>query len=288
MVTTKRSILSVFKKMCLSRQFELWTKKAFEQKLIRVPIYLSLGHESVSASLAVAFPKPYIFAQHRAHGWYLAYGGDPRALVDELLSRPTGCARGMGGSASIHSPKIGMFGHSGLLGDQVPIAVGFALGKNKKTLTVMGDAAVEEDYVLGAMGYATHKNLPLLFVCTDNNLSILTEVKVRRNWKIVDVAKGFGMATADITDDPWIILKEVTRLRKKLPALINIHTVRHLWHSGTGVDGPPKWDRYKMVKNKLSRLGLGKEVARIEKAAEREVESYWKESFSKSITTSGK
>lgn len=280
-VVTKKSLLSVFKKMCISRQFELWTKKAYEQKLIRVPIYLSLGQESIAASLAVAFPKPYIFGQHRAHDLYLSYGGNPEALVDELLSKPTGCARGMGGSASIHSPEIGMFGHSGLLGDQIPIAVGFALGTNKKTLAILGDASAEEDYVLGALGYAVHKKLPILFVCCDNNLSVLTEVKVRRNWKIVNVANGFGMEAVDIMDDPWLIMKHVYRLQKKLPALINIHIARHLWHSGTGVDGPPKWDRYKIVRDKLCRLGFGKEINNIEKSTEKEVETWWKKDFRK-------
>jgi TPP-dependent pyruvate/acetoin dehydrogenase alpha subunit len=272
-------LLSVFEKMCISQQFELWTKKAYDQKLIRVPIYLSLGQESVAASLAVSFPKPYIFGQHRSHDLYLSYGGNPEALVDELLSKPTGCARGMGGSASIHSPKIGMFGHSGLVGDQIPIAVGFALGKNKKTLAVLGDGSAEEDYVLGALGYASHRKLPVLFVCIDNNLSVLTEVKVRRNWKIADVAKGFGMKSADIMDDPELIIKKVNELQKSLPALINIHTERHLWHSGTGVDGPPKWNRYEMFKNKLCRLGFKREADRIEKSSSKKVESWWKKAF---------
>ena len=57
------------------------------------------------------------------------------------------------GAASIHDPKIGMFGHSGLMGDQVPIAVGAALGSGKTVLTVVGDASGEEDYVYGAMDH---------------------------------------------------------------------------------------------------------------------------------------
>ena len=45
----------------------------------------------------------------------------------------------------------------------------------------------EEDYVLSALGWAATKNLPILFVVEDNNLSILTEKKVRRVWEMDDV-----------------------------------------------------------------------------------------------------
>ena len=41
----------------------------------------------------------------------------------------------------------------------------------------MGDASAEEDYVLGALGWAATKKLPILFIVEDNNLSILTEKK---------------------------------------------------------------------------------------------------------------
>ena len=58
----------------------------------------------------------------------------------------------------------------------------------------MGDAAAEEDYVLGGLGWASTKNIPLITVVEDNNLSILTEKKVRRNWEMSDVAKSFKMA----------------------------------------------------------------------------------------------
>ena len=42
----------------------------------------------------------------------------------------------------------------------------------------MGDASAEEDYVLGALGWASTKKLPILFIVEDNNLSILTEKKL--------------------------------------------------------------------------------------------------------------
>ena len=195
-----------------------------------------------------------------------------RKLTDELLHRATGCARGMGGSASIHDPSIGMFGHSGLMGDQVPIAVGAALGSGRRALAVVGDASAEEDFVYGAMGFAATRKLPVLFVCEDNDLSILTRVSTRRSWSIVDVAQSLGIKGIDITDDPWLIAHHVKLLLRDLPAFINIRTCRHRWHAGTGSDGEPEWNRFEMIKDTLKKLGLSQEISTIELDVQKEVE----------------
>ena len=276
-----RQTLEIFTQTCFNRHFEFESKKVHDRGLMKLPIYLSVGQEHIPAAIASVFPDCLIFAQHRAHSVYLSFGGDPVQLIDELLHRPTGCAGGMGGSASIHSPQIGMFGHSGLMGDQVPIAVGAALGAGKPVLTIMGDAAAEEDYIYGALGFAITKKLPVLFVCEDNDLSILTRTAVRRSWTLCGLAQGLGLPAVDITDDPWLIAHHVRTLAAQLPALINIRTCRGLWHAGTGCDGPPEWDRFALIKETLSELGLGTEAAAIESESERTVQNLWAEQLRK-------
>ncbi len=273
--------LQIFKQTCINRYFELEAAKAFEKKLMKMPIYLSVGQEHIPAAISSVTKDFMIFAQHRAHSYYLSFGGDQKQLIDELLHRKTGCASGMGGSASIHSPKIGMVGHSGLMGDQIPIAVGAALGSGRRTLAVAGDASIEEDYVFGAMGYAVTKKLPVLFICEDNDLSILTHISTRRSWSMVDVAKSLGMQGVDIADDPWLIAHYVETFLKNLPAFINIRTCRHLWHSGTGKDGEPEWNRFELFKAKLKELNLEQESNHIEKEAQKEVGELWQKQLPK-------
>lgn len=272
---SKEQTLGIFRQICINRYFEFETAKAFNAGLIKMPIYLSVGQEHIPAAIASVTKDLMIFAQHRAHSYYLSFGGDPAKLVDELLHRDSGCAKGMGGSASIHDPSIGMYGHSGLMGDQVPIAVGAALGSGKKVLSVTGDASVEEDYVFGAMGYAISKKIPVLFLCEDNNLSILTEVKTRRTWNMTDVARSLGMQAADITDNPWLIAYYVQQSVENLPAFLNIRTCRQLWHAGTGKDGEPEWNRFEIFKQDLMELGLSKEARQIEEEAKLEMEKLW-------------
>lgn len=168
-----------------------------------------------------------------------------------------------------------MFGHSGLMGEQIPIAVGAALASRHPTLAICGDASVEEDYIYPSLGYAAKEKLPVLFVCEDNGLSILTPVAVRRNWSPVDVARAVGMPAVEITDDPWLIAHHAQQLAKDLPAFINIQTVRNLWHAGTGCDGPPEWDRYALVKEQMARLGLANEVELIERETADRASTIW-------------
>ncbi|MBI2056333.1 MAG: hypothetical protein HYT37_03045 [Candidatus Sungbacteria bacterium] len=272
---SEQDILEIFKRICMIRYFELNVKKAFDKGLIKMPIYLSVGQESVAAALSLVYPDAAIFGQHRCHDLYLAYGGSVEALIDELLHRPTGCAKGMGGSASIHSPAINMFGHDGLMGTQIPIAVGYAFAKNKRTLAVMGDASAEEDYVLGALGYAAHKKLPMAFVCMDNGLSILTKVAVRRNWKMTDIAAAFGIQAVEITDNPWLIVHHMRKFGGAMPIFMNIHVVRHLWHNGTGVDGPPEWDRFALIKEELQKVGMNEKITSIEEDARDSMDRAW-------------
>lgn len=273
--------LEMFRKTCVNRYFELEAARVFDTGVIRSPLYLSLGQEHIPAALATVTTDFMIFAQHRAHSYYLSFGGNMVKLIDELLGRATGCAGGMGGSASIHEPEIRMFGHSGLMGDQIPIAVGAALASGEQVLAVTGDASGEEDYVLGALGYAATKNLPVLFVCEDNDLSILTPVAKRRSWNLADVAKSFGMQGIDIADDPWLIMHHVELLLESLPGFINIRTCRHRWHGGTGTDGEPEWNRFELFKTELEALGLLEEARMIEDESRNMVEELWEEQLQK-------
>ncbi len=275
----KKSKIETFKKISLCRNFEQNVFKYLQNKTINIPVYLSVGQESISATLATITSdlklKPLLFPQHRCHSIYLSFGGNVVKLIDELLGKQTGCTEGKGGSASIHSKKINMFGHDGHMGTQAPVGVGACFTSMKPTIVFLGDASAEEDYVLGAMGWASTKKLPILFVVEDNNLSILTKKKVRRNWSIHDVAKSFKMQGYDINDDPKEIYKFKSQIFKK-PMLLNINTNRIYWHSGAGQDSKNTFDRYSFVKKEL-----GKQAIEIDQYYKNKINKLWKKQLEK-------
>ncbi len=251
------NINRIYERAALCRAFEEECARRIESKDIKFPAYLSAGQEYIPATVSVWLEDHnvtdrQIFVQHRNHSQYLCFGGDMDALVLELLGDPRGCAGGMGGSASIQSVPANIYGHDGLLGSQVPIAVGMCFANRKPTICFMGDAAAEEDYVLASLGWASTHKLPILFIVEDNNLSILTKKKVRRSWEIQDVARGFGLAAGSSSDDPDTLYGGIPPL-EYWPTLINVHTTRLRWHAGAGVDDPNAFDQHKEVSVILSK-----------------------------------
>lgn len=178
--------------------------------------------------------------------------------MGHLIRELTGGDTGMQGSASISDKNI--YGHDGFMGSQVPIAVGYCQAIGRPTICFMGDAAAEEDYVLAALGWASTKNLPILFVVEDNNLAILTEKKVRRSWEISDVSRSMGIDSYDITDDPKAIGIAVEDAFET-PMLLNVRTSRLYWHAGAGRDGM-KYDRHIEVGLKIADSELVDQEAR--------------------------
>lgn len=240
----------VFEKVSFCRHFEQYVYKKIQDKTIKIPVYLSAGQESTPCSISVYLKdkniEPNIFIQHRGHSTYLAFEASPEKLIDELLGLDSGCAFGMGGSASIQSLEKNIFGHDGLMGSQVPIAVGHCYQTKQPTIVFMGDASAEEDYVGAAIGWASTKNLPILFVVEDNNLSILTEKKVRRNWEMHELANAYKVEAYDIADNP-VQIADCMKNVFNAPLLLNVRTIRKYWHSGAGVDGD-YFDRYEWMK----------------------------------------
>ena len=271
--------LKVFKRAALCRNFEKKVFDLIKQGVFKFPIYLSAGQEYVAASIAETLIQekfePNIFIQHRGHSTYLSFEAPVEELIDELLGRKTGCANGMGGSASIQSRQKKIFGHDGLMGSQVPIAVGHCYSTKSPTVVFMGDASAEEDYVLGALGWAATKNLPILFVVEDNNLSILTEKKVRRNWEMDTVARSFGMRAVNINDDPYEIQSSLLGVFNG-PMLLNINTHRKFWHAGAGIDDENIFDRYEHEMKQI-----GSEALEINNFFAKEVDLTWQRMLEK-------
>ena len=245
------TLLRIHKKAAICRAFEEEVYRQVETKTVKIPVYLSAGQEYISATLSefIGDIDKQTFIQHRGHSTYLNFGGDMTELILELLGDSKGCANGMGGSASIQSKQKQIYGHDGLMGSHGPIATGACYGNKKFTMCFTGDAAAEEDYFVAAIGWASTKKLPIWYIVEDNNLSILTEKKVRRCWEMHDVAKAYKMKAFDMTDDPKDIWDHLSLCDTSEPALFNIRTHRLFWHAGAGIDDPDIHDTHKTYVN---------------------------------------
>jgi len=279
MINDNNYRLQVFKKASIARNFEEQVIANVKNKNIKIPVYVSAGQEFIASSISTICKikkiKPLIFGQHRCHSTYLTFGGNKAKLIDELLGKKTGCTSGMGGSASIHSKAINMYGHDGLMGSNGPVGVGACYATKKPTIIFLGDAAAEEDYVLGALGWAATKKLPILIIVEDNNYSILTEKKIRRNWEMSDVAKSFNIKGFNLNDNP-VNINRYSKYFFKQPCLLNINTNRIYWHAGAGKDSEKTFDRYKSEKKIL-----GLEAKLIDNNSKKIIKKLWQKHLEK-------
>lgn len=254
MLDNSKAIKVLERAYCIE-SFETHILSLEEKKLLDIPVYLGLGQQFIAASLATYYEgiQVSIFAQHRAHSYYLAFGGNPVALKAEILGDiQTGCARGFGGSVGIYSKEINMFGHSGLMGEQIYLGVGWSFASKLRSIIVLGDATIEEDYSLPAIGFAARHNLPTTFVCEDNGYAVLTPTSKRRSWSASEVVSAYGVKSFDIEDDPVQIFEALDTIENNGPIFLNIRTQRKNRHVGAHLEGKVKWDRKKLFEEYVS------------------------------------
>ena len=275
---SKDTILSVYSDMCRLRKFEevliKTVNKLGESAISRV--HLSTGQEAVCVSLAHVFPKDIYFVTHRCIELFISLGVPLEGIRDEILCLDTGYSKGKAASLfSYIKDDIKIFSHTGFIGEQIPIATGYALANGEKTICITGDGGAEEDYALQAYGFAATHKLPILFICNDNDLSIESTVNARRSWELCDIAKSFGMKAIDITDDPFTLMKIFKDFDNQMPAFINVRVNREYCHSGIKRTRIPKWDRFLIIREQIKKLGYNEEIEQIEKNATEEMTKLW-------------
>ena len=264
--------------MCRIRYFSEQCHQAIVDGRIKGFVYLSAGQEAAPAAVAWAFrnKRVNVFCQHRNHGAYIAFGGDVTKLRDELLGLPTGTTGGIGGDPchAFQNDRVKMLGHDGLVGSQVPIAVGMALASGEQSIVFCGDATVEEDYFFPAVGFAQTKQLPVIIVCEDNDLSVITDVETRRSWDATSVAAAYELNSYSFTaDDPFNIALKVEGWHR---GFIQIPCERMYRHVGAGMDRAMKHDRLEITRNQLFQTSPF-DIAKIEAEAREEMRKLWQE-----------
>ena len=87
-----------------------------------------------------------------------------------------------------------------IVGSTIPIGTGIAwsnkLKANKNIVVIFfGDGATEEGVFLESLDFASLHNLPILFVCENNEYSVYSHISKRQSKlrKIFKIAKSFGI-----------------------------------------------------------------------------------------------
>ncbi|GAA0897536.1 thiamine pyrophosphate-dependent dehydrogenase E1 component subunit alpha [Pseudonocardia zijingensis] len=207
-------------------------------------VHLCNGQEAVYAGAVAALDLSVdaVFPTYRGHGWALACGVAPRAVLAELLGRAGGISGGRGGSAYFTAPDHGMFGENSIVGAGAPIACGAALaaaydGSGRVALAAFGEGAMNQGAVHEALNLAAARSLPVLFLVENNGYSELTPTDTMvRNDQLFRRAAGYGMPGARVDgNDPVAVADAVGRAAERAragrgPVLLEAMTQRIVGH----------------------------------------------------------
>ena len=173
----------------------MWRIRLFEEQVgllaraAEVPglVHLSIGQEGVAAAVCSQLrDDDAVYSGHRAHGHAIAKGAPLDRLMAELMGRDGGLCRGLGGSMHVVDVEHGFLGATGVVGGNVPIALGSALaarlrGDDSVAVVFFGDGAVQAGHFNETVNLASLWALPLILVCENNGFAEFTPRSAHTN-----------------------------------------------------------------------------------------------------------
>jgi len=170
----------------------------FSEGKLNGTVHTCVGQEFSALAFAGQLKKKdFVFSNHRCHGHYIAFTGDIKGLLAELLGKASGTCGGIGSSQHLCNNN---FFSNGIQGGIVPVAAGYALGnKLRKTgaigVVYIGDGTLGEGTLYETMNIISKWEIPLLIVCENNFYAQSTPNSVNLAGDIVSRAAAFGIKT---------------------------------------------------------------------------------------------
>jgi pyruvate dehydrogenase E1 component alpha subunit len=196
----KAAYLKLYYEMVLIRLIEEQAAQLYQQGKIGGFLHLYIGQEAVSTGLISARkPQDRVITAYRDHGVAINCGLSANEVMAELLGKVTGCSKGRGGSMHMADVNKNFWGGHAIVGAHLPLASGLALGDLYKgtdgvTICMFGDGATNIGYFHEALNLAKVWNLPVLWVCENNQYGMGTAVeRASAVSEIRQKAEGYGM-----------------------------------------------------------------------------------------------
>ncbi len=236
-------LLEMYRKMVTIRRFEEKVAELNARGVFPGLAHLYVGEEAVAVGACSALrADDLITSTHRGHGHCIAKGCDLKPMMAELLGRYTGYCKGKGGSMHICDFDRGILGANGIVGSNIPIAAGAALGvkmmkQDRVVLCFFGDGASNGGSFHEGLNFASIWRLPVVFVCEHNMYAISTPTKKSTSVaNIADRASAYGMPGEVIDGQDVLAVYEaakraVARARRgDGPSLLECKTYRFRGH----------------------------------------------------------
>lgn len=237
-------LIEMQRRMLRIRRFDERASKMVKRGQIPGTVHTSIGQEAqvVGATFALG-EQDYMTGNHRSHGHPIGKGSPLGPLMAELVGKATGICKGKGGSLHLADFAVGSLGESGIVGSSIPIAAGAALsskvlGNGRVSLAFFGDGAANQGVLYESMNMAGVWELPVIFLCENNQYALSTPAHTVTSGVIADRAAGFGIEGVRVEDgqDVLAVYAAVASAVDKAragngPTLVEVVTYRYNEHS---------------------------------------------------------
>jgi pyruvate/2-oxoglutarate/acetoin dehydrogenase E1 component/TPP-dependent pyruvate/acetoin dehydrogenase alpha subunit len=252
---TKEQLLAYLRQIMEIRALENNIANLLSKAVLKGASHLYAGQEAVAVGAVAALrPDDLITSTHRGHGHAHAHGDSVAAtpeakqshynkMMAEVLGKSGGYCKGKGGSMHIADVEHGNLGATGIVGGNIPVAVGAALaqkllGKDSVVVCFFGEGASNTGNFHESLNMASLWDLPVIFVCENNQYAM--SVPWTRASKIQDVARracaygipGEVVDGMDVLAVRGAVAAAAERARRgEGPTLIEAKTYRWFGHS---------------------------------------------------------
>ncbi len=252
---TKEDLVNSLRQIMEIRAFENNIANLLSKAVLKGASHLYAGQEAVAVGAVSALrDDDLITSTHRGHGHGHAHGDKaaktPEArqehfnkMMAEVLGRSGGYCKGKGGSMHIADVAHGNLGATGIVGGNIPVAVGAALaqklqGTDNVVLCFFGDGASNTGNFHEALNMSSLWDLPVVFV-VENNMYAMSVPwkKASKMPSVADRACAYGIPGEtvngmDVLAVRGAVAKAAERARKgDGPTLIEAQTYRWYGHS---------------------------------------------------------
>lgn len=170
----KTTLLHYYYQMVLIRLFEEKSGEMYNKARIGGYCHLNLGEEATVVGFCNGLePSDYLYTNYREHGYAIGRGIPSTAVMAELFGKETGTSKGRGGSMHIFDRERRLMGGYGIVGGQIPLAVGAAFavtykGGKEIVAVQMGDGTTNGGPFYESLNLAKIYHLPVLFFIVNN------------------------------------------------------------------------------------------------------------------------
>ncbi len=236
--------LKMYSEMVMIRRLEERSAELYQEGKIGGFLHLYIGQEAVSTGLIAARqPQDRVITAYRDHGVAINTGIPSKEVMAELLGKVTGISLGRGGSMHMADVEKNFWGGHAVVGAHLPIAAGMALGdqyleQDGVTICMFGDGATNIGYFHEALNLSKVWNLPVLWVCENNQYgmgttvaraSAVTEIRQKAEGYNIPNERIEGMDVMQVYDAADRILKDIRN--GSGPYFLEILTYRYRGHS---------------------------------------------------------